>query len=58
MEVSSSSSMMAAQIAATNKPELEQGDAPQKTPADRASDTISLSPAARARLDADAKNTP
>ncbi len=58
MEVSSSWSMMTAQIAAANKPEPEEAFTPQKTPAERASDMISLSPAARAKLEADAKNTP
>lgn len=58
MEVSGASGMMAAQIAGASKPDKVEEVPPQKTPAERAADMISLSPAARAKMEADAKNTP
>ncbi len=53
MEVSPSSAT-AGQIAPANKPEKVEETAVQKTPVDRLTDTISLSPEAMARMEADA----
>lgn len=48
------SSATASQIAAVTKPEKVEETPVQKTPVDRLTDTISLSPEAKARMEADA----
>lgn len=57
MEVSGVGSSLAAQMAGAAKPEKQEETPVQKTPAERAADMISLSPAARAKMEADAKNS-
>ncbi|MCI5042957.1 MAG: hypothetical protein MRY81_25245 [Donghicola eburneus] len=52
MEISSSSGINAEQIAAVNKPEKVEEVREQKTPTERLTDTVSLSPEAKARLEA------
>jgi hypothetical protein len=54
MDVNSAGSAQAGYIQPVSKQEDQQMEAPRKTPAERAADMISLSPAARAKLAADA----
>ncbi|MEC9197199.1 MAG: hypothetical protein VX974_06275 [Pseudomonadota bacterium] len=56
MDISSAGSAMAGQIPSVSKQDDQQMEAPRKTPAERAADMISLSPAARAKLAAAAEN--
>ncbi|MCT4576844.1 hypothetical protein [Donghicola sp.] len=54
MEISPSNTIGSDQIAAVNKPEKVEEVREQKTPTERLTDTVSLSPEAKARMEANA----
>lgn len=57
MDVSSANSVMAGQVTGAAKPQKQEEVPAMKTPAERAADMISISPAAKAKMEADAKNS-